>query len=245
MQPRRRPPPFHSVELLPAQAPFAAALIDELGLRGIHCGTARKFHEGWMNTDILPMPDRDGGRTEPGRIARISRTGDDRFYYLQHDSVEPYPFEDGSFEWAFAEHFLEHLTPEEAVGWLQDLHRLVKPGGIVRLTTPNLRSYVEGYLDPEGRFFAEHRERLGRLRAFTEQGVPARRAWMVNQIFHMWDHKWIYDLDEVRYVAERAGFPPDAIVERSFQDGAVAEVSRLDLPMRSDESLYVELTRPG
>jgi predicted SAM-dependent methyltransferase len=196
-----------------------------------------------MNTDILPMPDRNGGRTEPGRIARISRTGEDHWYYLQHDSVEPYPFEDGSFEWAFAEHFLEHLTPDEAVGWLSDVRRLLKPGGVLRVTTPNLRRYVEGYLDPEQRFFTEHRERVGRLRAFEEEGVPARRAWMVNQIFYMWNHKWIYDYDEVRHVAEGAGFAPDAVVERAFQEGPVPEVWELDLPMRSDESLYVELTK--
>ena len=243
MRPQRRPPPFHSIEMLPAEAPFPGALMDDLGLRGIHCGTARKFREGWMNTDILPMPDRNGGRTEPGRIARISRTGEDHWYYLQHDSVEPYPFEDGSFEWAFAEHFLEHLTPDEAVGWLSDVRRLLKPGGVLRVTTPNLRRYVEGYLDPEQRFFAEHRERVGRLRAFEEEGVPDRRAWMVNQIFYMWHHKWIYDFDEVRHVAEGAGFAPDAVVERAFQEGPVPEIWALDLPMRSDESLYVELTK--
>ena len=102
---------------------------------------------------------------------------------------------------------------------------------------------AEGYLDPEGRFFAEHRERLGRLRDFADSEVPARRAWMVNQIFQMWTHKWIYDFDEVLFVAQRAGFDPDAVAERAFRDGPIPELHQLDLPMRSDESLYVEITR--
>ena len=217
--------------------------MEGLGLRGIHCGSARKLEAGWLNTDILHIRDREGRGTERSRIARISHAGGDAHYYLEHDSVEPYPCEDESFEWAFAEHFLEHLTPDEAAGWLKDVRRVLKPGGLLRVTTPSLAKYMEGYLDPDRRFFTEHRERIAHLRMFAETGVPDRPAWMVNQIFQMWLHRWIYDFDEVRFVAGRAGFEGDSVVERAFQAGSVPEVSSLDLPMRNDESLYVELTK--
>ena len=64
---------------------------------------------------------------------------DGEFYYLPHDSVEPYPFRDETFEWAFAEHFIEHLTVDETVGWLKEMKRLLKPGGLFRISTPDLR----------------------------------------------------------------------------------------------------------
>ena len=103
---------------------------------------------------------------------------------------------------------------------------------------------MEGYLDPDGKFFAEHRERLERLRGFMdEEDIPTRRAWMVNQIFFMWGHRWIYDVDEVRHVAVQAGFEPGAITERAFGESEVAEVGAMDLPVRNDESIYVELRR--
>lgn len=234
---------FQSVDVLEHEPPFTAELIASLGLRGIHCGSARKLRPDWLNTDHMHFRDQQGRATEQGRIARVTHPGTDTRYYLEHDAVEPFPCEDESFEWAFAEHFLEHLTPEEATSWMGDVRRLLKPGGVLRVTTPDLRKYAEGYLDPEGRFFAEHRERLGRLRDFADSEVPARRAWMVNQIFQMWTHKWIYDFDEVLFVAQRAGFEPDLVVERAFRDGPVPELHQLDLPMRSDESLYVEITR--
>lgn len=217
--------------------------MSRLGLRGIHCGSARQFRHGWLNTDVLHIRDGDDRTSERSRIAHVTRPNGEQAFYLEHDSVEPYPCEDESFEWAFAEHFLEHLTPREAVGWLRDVRRVLKPGGVLRVTTPDLRKYIEGYLDPEGRFFAEHRERLGRLRDFAEKEVPERRAWMVNQIFYRWQHRWIYDLDEVRFVAEQAGFDPAAIVERSFHEGPIEALWELELPKRSDESLYVEITR--
>ena len=217
--------------------------MDELGTRGLHCGSALKFREGWLNTDQLKISDVDGRTSEENRIVLVKRDDGVPHHYLEHGAGERYPCTDETFEWAFAEHLIEHLTPDQAVDWLSEVRRVLRPGGLLRITTPNLLRYVEGYLDPEGAFFAEHRERLGRLRDFSEEDIPTRRAWMVNQIFYMWGHHWIYDFDEIRYVAVRAGFSADNIVERSFGESAVPEVGAMDLPGRNDESIYVELRR--
>jgi predicted SAM-dependent methyltransferase len=241
-RPRRRRP-FAAVEVVPEEPPYSSATMERLGLRGIHCGSARQFKPGWLNTDRMRLRDKDGRRSEPSRIVEVLGNNGVTSYYMQYDSREPYPFEPETFEWAFAEHFIEHLTLDETVGWLKEVHRILKPGGLVRLTTPSLAKYVEGYQDPEGRFFAEHRERLARLPNFQDGEVPSRRAWMLNQIFMFWTHAWIYDADEVRHVAVQAGFPADGVEERAYRDSAVEEVAALDLPMRSDESLYVELRR--
>ena len=121
--------------------------------------------------------------------------------------MEPYPFEDQVVRvGAIAEHFIEHLTLEEAVGWLSEVRRLLKPGGLLRLTTPDLRRYLEGYLDPDGGFFAEHRERLGGLRMFTRQRGPGpARLDGEPDLLHV-GPQWIFDFDELRYAAEQAGF---------------------------------------
>ena len=73
--------------------------------------------------------------------------------------------------------------------------------------------------------------------------VPLRPAWMVNQIFRNWGHQWIYDVDEIRFIAGLAGFGENSVTECSFRSGRLAELSELDLERRSDESLYVEITR--
>ena len=66
---------------------------------------------------------------------------------------------------------------------------------------------------------------------------------MVNQIFQHWGHRWIYDFDELTFAARRAGFDPARATECRFRQGRVPEVCALDLLVRNDESLYVELTR--
>ena len=111
---------------------------------------------------------------------------------------------------------------DSAIAWLREIRRLLRPGGFLRLSTPDLRRYVEGYLDPEGSFFAEHREVLRQIPKFRESGVPDRRGFMVNQIFRYFEHQWIYDLEEIRAAAAAAGFDPDAVTECSFQAGPPA-----------------------
>jgi predicted SAM-dependent methyltransferase len=231
---------FETIEILPHEPPFSAALMEELGLRGIHCGSARRVAPGWLNTDLLHFRALDETEVERDRIARL----EGNLFYLEFDSRQPYPFEDASFEWAHAEHFVEHLKLEEVIAWLAEIRRLLKPGGHVRLSTPDLRRYLEGYAAPDNGFFAEHRERLSGLRPFRETGVPDRPGWMVNQIFHMWGHRWIFDFEELRYAAERAGFEPAGIEQRSFSEGRVVEVAAMDIASRNDESLYVELSVP-
>ena len=117
------------------------------------------------------------------------------------------------------------------------------PAASCGISTPDLRRYVEGYLDPEGSFFAEHREVLRHIPQFRESGVPDRRGFMVNQIFRYFEHQWIYDLEEIRAAAAAAGFDPDAVTECSFQEGRLPEVAKLDQASHSDESLYVEIAR--
>jgi predicted SAM-dependent methyltransferase len=232
------------LEVLDEQPPYERAMIERLGLRGIQCGCGPNLRRRWLNTDQRVFADPDGRVSPVDRIVRATtHEGTRDRYFLGHDAREPFPIEDGSFEYAHAEHFIEHLPFDQAIAWLREIRRLVRPGGFVRLATPDLRKYVEGYLDPEGSFFAEHREAMLRIPKFRETGIPERRGFMVNQIFRYFNHQWIYDPEEFRAVATEAGFDPDAVTECSFQEGRLPEVSKMDLESRRDESLYVEIAR--
>jgi 2-polyprenyl-3-methyl-5-hydroxy-6-metoxy-1,4-benzoquinol methylase len=59
---------------------------------------------------------------------------------LRHDlSSGPLPFEDGSFAGAFAGEIIEHLVDTRA--FLDELRRVLRPGGLLVVTTPNLASF--------------------------------------------------------------------------------------------------------
>jgi SAM-dependent methyltransferase len=57
----------------------------------------------------------------------------------------PYPFADRSFERLRAIHVVEHLT--DIIRTMEEFHRLVKPGGRIRIETPHYTDY-SSFCDP-------------------------------------------------------------------------------------------------
>ena len=229
---------FAALELVAGVPPITRDWLSEHGLRGLDCGCGRNPTAGWLNVDVRPFGGPDGSRTTRGRVTLLDGT----FYFLEQDVRDTLPIEDASFDWIYSSHLIEHLRQEKVIEVLGQLRRLLKPDGLLRLSTPDLRRYIEGYVDPERRFFAEHRRRLASIPVF-EGGVPDRPGWMVNQVFYNWGHRWIYDLGEIRYVAEQAGFDASSVVETGYREGREPAVWALDPEGRDDVSLYVEIER--
>jgi predicted SAM-dependent methyltransferase len=236
-------PLFERVEVLSDEPPYDRALMERLEVSGLHVGCGPNIRRRWLNTDRRMFGDAGGGLSPAGRIVRASSEQYRERYFLSQDALEPYPIEDGAFDYAYSEHFIEHVPREGAVAWLREVHRLIRPGGFVRLSTPDLRKYVEGYLEPDGVFFARRRELLENMPHFGPGGVPERPGFMVNQIFRYFGHQWIYDLEEIRSAAAEAGFDQAAVTECSFHEGRLEVVAAMDQPGHRDESLYVEIER--
>jgi SAM-dependent methyltransferase len=57
----------------------------------------------------------------------------------------PYPFADRTFDRLRAIHVIEHLT--DVIRTMEEFHRLVKPGGRVRIETPHYTDY-SSFCDP-------------------------------------------------------------------------------------------------
>ncbi len=215
--------------------PVEADLRD-LGVTGVEFAAWKTAHPHGLGSDLVPLRDADGATTQPGRLFRV----DGEHLFVQLDIAQPLPFADGSVDWVYAEHLIEHVPLSVAVGWLAEVHRILSPGGVVRLTTPDLRRYVEGYL-ADGGFFARHRKRI--RAAGLGPPMPVRPAFMFNQLFYLYGHQWIYDVEELAYAAASAGFDAATVRACPFRTGARADVADLDRVFRNDETLYVELTR--
>jgi len=90
------------------------------------CGT--DIRPGWVNLD--------SSRAIPG-------------VDVVHDLGNPLlPFADGTFDYILAQDVLEHLT--DPVATLRELHRILNPGGRVRIRVPHFTSR-NNFIDPTHR----------------------------------------------------------------------------------------------
>ncbi|WP_052269771.1 MULTISPECIES: class I SAM-dependent methyltransferase [Streptomyces] len=227
-----------SLEKVCEQVPRSHADFAGLGLTGIEFAAFRTAHPQGLGTDLLPLHTPDTATT-PGSVYLVEGA----HHFTQLDISDPLPFDACSVDWVYAEHLVEHVPLGTVTSWLREVRRILRPGGILRLTTPDLERYVRGYLDDRGAFFTRHRRRLRTLRVGPP--MPERRAFMLNQIFYHFGHRWIYDEDELRHALDSAGFEGWDIRRRSYREGLREDVAALDTSFRRDETLYLEAAAPS
>lgn len=221
-----------SMQLLPMRAPYAEADLRSIGIDGVEFATFKTASSSGVGSDLVAV--RSGDRvSEPGEFYRI----DHSHYFVQADISRALPFCDASVDWVFAEHLIEHVSLRVAIQWLREVRRILRPNGVLRLTTPDLSKYAHGYLG--GDFFEEHRRAVNAALPIPE--MPDRRAFMLNQIFAFYGHRWIYDYDEIVYALSSAGYASENVRLCEFRDGARSDVAALDREERRDESIYVEV----
>src|SRR5207244_3445771 len=57
------------------------------------------------------------------------------------------PIETGTAPFVYSSHVLEHFTPDDAEQILHDMHRVLRPGGVVRVVVPDLAMQAKEYLN--------------------------------------------------------------------------------------------------
>ncbi|MBF0439866.1 MAG: methyltransferase domain-containing protein [Magnetococcales bacterium] len=207
---------------------------------GLHCGCGQSWKHNWLNTDSQTFIGSNGIQTVPGTLFSPVGYQRNEFYYLQHDALDPFPLPDNLFANCYSEHFIEHLTRDQGLIFLQEVHRLLCPGGILRISTPNLIDKVELYLNPER---PEYLQDVEFLNDRVPAHFPRNRAFMFNQLFYLWGHQWIYDFEDLSLLIEQAGFPTSSIQRCAFQEGKIADLENLDHPSRQADGLYVEAVK--
>ena len=61
------------------------------------------------------------------------------------DLTDKIPLTDNSIDIVFSSHFLEHLTKTKGEQFLNDIYRIMKPGGLVRILVPDLDLAIQKF----------------------------------------------------------------------------------------------------
>lgn len=143
----------------------------------LHIGSGPVKLPGWVNIDMTVEP----GITD-----------------LKLDISKGLPFEDNSCALIYHEHCLEHLPVKEGVEFLKECHRVLKKGGVTRISTPSLDVILQKC--HEGNWRDQHWLQSSRYRSIQT------KAEMLNAVFRWWGHQWVYDREELHRRLREAGF---------------------------------------
>lgn len=199
----------------------------------INLGCGLAVAQGWFNVDgslnalIAGLP----GFLH-GVIYRM--TGANRYYskaeycqllanhqFVHHDLAYGIPFDDESVDFVYSSHFLEHLYRADAQRILSESYRVLRLGGTIRVSVPDLEYAVSLY-------HAGRRHEMLSNYFFVEDDAS-----------HYARHKYMYDFVLLSEALSTAGF--SNIRRCEFQKGATPDLQKLD--NRPEESLFVEATR--
>ena len=105
----------------------------------LHFGCGCRIFKGWINMDLQYsyMTDKNVLRIYGNSYPEEMRGSKEDFYLLEV-TKKKLPFPDNSVDVIFHEDFIEHLNQENQIIFLSETLRVLKPGCVHRVNTPNL-----------------------------------------------------------------------------------------------------------
>lgn len=173
----------------------------------IGCGTDLK--EGFCNIDLGKMAD------------------------ACFDVRNKMPFKDGSIEFIYSSHFVEHLEHSELIFHFQECYQMLFENGELRMAIPDFKESMKAYLD-------DNHERLEKVKSSfpisNPSGMPDQLLvymdYLVRAIHEYGTHKQILDFEKIRSMLVFSGFAADRIRQVDYDP-------KIDLEKRKMAFFYV------
>lgn len=176
----------------------------------LQIGAGGNLLSGWLNTDLEP-------------------TSPDVFFL---DATVNFPFPDNAFDYVFSEHMIEHVGYRQGLFMLAEIFRVLRPGGRVRIATPDMRkivrlygaekseaekAYLEwsateilGLYSPEKSMLQQRRPEWAIDHRHVERFYPEANedsaSFVVNNFFRGFGHQFLYDEQSLSAILLEAGF---------------------------------------
>ena len=164
----------------------------------INLGSGHWKFDGWVNVDI----DHD---SQPDVVANLAAE---------------LPFADGAARLMHTEDFIDQLELEKAAAFLRECHRVLAPGGILRVLTPDMQKLAQLYLNEPQRLEELWKNFVGSPLALDTAGE------IFNIGMRFAGHTFLYDAETFQALATSCGFEARQV---EYQQSAEFELRDLDL----------------
>jgi predicted SAM-dependent methyltransferase len=175
----------------------------------LQIGCGNNLLNGWLNADIV--------------------SGD---IYL--NAERKMPFKANTFDFIFCEHLIEHLSKESGLKFLKECYRILKPDGVIRITTPDLEKIIDLYYD-RNKYI-----RRQKLIEMYGKGAQLQPCELFNDYMHNWGHKFIYDKPLIALTLATIGFKDLTFCD--YKKSSYLELNGLERHLEECKSLNLAET---
>ncbi len=182
--------------------------IMQTSIRRLNWGCGGWTPRGWINSDI-----------KQGRGIDISA-----------DIRSGLPLEDASMDYIVSIHALPEMHYNDQLPTLQELRRVLKSGGVLRLVLPDLLKGVRAFERGDRDYFL-----------VPDEDVKSLGAKLVVQLIWYGYSRTLFTAEFIEEMLRKAGF--DQIAHCSYQQTRSQFPEIVELDNRENESLYVEATK--
>lgn len=144
-------------------------------VKKLQIGSGGTILKDWLNTDLI---------LENEKIVFM-------------DAGERFPIPDETFDYVYSEHLFEHLTFDQQCNYLKESWRILKPGGKMRLATPdfdfliglaceNPNEVQKNYINWNYHNYLYNQSKI----YYDEPNTP---VYIINNYFKDWGHQLIHN----------------------------------------------------
>jgi predicted SAM-dependent methyltransferase len=161
------------------------------------------------------------------------------------NATSRFPFPDNSFDVIYSEHVIEHIHTDKIPFFLSEARRVLKPGGLFRVTTPDLEIHAREYCAGNDAFFepivSKYQTRWDRQKTKYWLVRSKGGAFMTRAVQRFYRHRWMYDFETLASCLREVGF--SSCVKQSVGQSLVPEAGRMDRADRAFETLYIDAVK--
>ena len=199
----------------------------------LNLGCGNQTPEGWVNIDYafgarfakIPF-----FRAINKKICLCQMEWDDQIKV--HDLRRTFPFDDASVDIIYTSHTVEHFSKQEGERFLKECHRVLKPGGIIRVVVPDLETIISDY--SSGKTSADMF--LDKLYVVCDtSGMGFFKRLLANQI--AFPHKCMYDTRTMLSRLRDVGVQAES---RGAFESDIADIAQIESEERTKGAVIVE-----
>ena len=166
-----------------------------------------------------------GKRGEPGWINSDQKAG--LGIDISCDIREGLPIDTGSIDYVFSNHALPEVPYNDLLPVIQELRRVIKPGGVLRLSLPDLMKGIEAYQRGDKEYFL-----------IPDEDAESIGAKLIVQLIWYGYTRTLFTEDFARELMEKAGFKDVTICAYRQTSSRFEWITELD--NREAESIFIE-----